>query len=45
MKKVLTISIAAYNVEKFIEKTLNSLIIENLDKLEIIVVNDGSKVS
>ena len=43
MKKVLTISIAAYNVEKFIEKTLNSLIIENLDKLEIIVVNDGSK--
>lgn len=31
MKKILTISIAAYNVEKFIDKTLQSLIIENMD--------------
>lgn len=43
MEKILTISIAAYNVENFIEKTLNSLIIKEIEKLEIIVVNDGSK--
>ena len=41
--KILTISIAAYNVEKFIEQTLNSLIKEAdiLEKLEIFVVDDG----
>ncbi len=43
MKKILTISIAAYNVEKFLEKTLNSLLIDNKDYLEVIIVNDGSK--
>ena len=43
MKKVLTISIAAYNVEKFIDKTLDSLIIENMDLLEVLIINDGSK--
>ncbi len=43
MKKNLTISIAAYNVEKYLEKTLDSLIIDNLDKLEVLIVNDGSK--
>ena len=41
--KILTISIAAYNVEKFINQTLDSLIDERImDDLEIIVVNDGS---
>lgn len=43
MKKNLTISIAAYNVENFLEKTLDSLIIKNMDKLEVLIVNDGSK--
>lgn len=43
MKKILTISIAAYNVEKYIEETLNSLICQDIDKLEIFVVDDGSK--
>lgn len=43
MKKNLTISIAAYNVENYLEKTLDSLIIDNLDKLEVLIVNDGSK--
>lgn len=42
-KKILTISIAAYNVEKYLEKTLKSLVIENMDKLEVLIVNDGSK--
>lgn len=43
MEKILTISIAAYNVENFIEKTLNSLLIKEIEKLEILVINDGSK--
>ncbi len=44
MKKILSISIAAYNVENFIEKTLSSFIADEstMDKLEVIVVNDGS---
>ena len=43
MDKILTISIAAYNVEKFLFETLSSLKCKNLDKLEVIIVNDGSK--
>lgn len=48
-QKILTISIAAYNVERFISNTLDSLVslsdesLEMLKRLEIIVVNDGSK--
>ena len=43
MEKVLTISIAAYNVQDFIEHTLDSLNIGKSSDLEVIVVNDGSK--
>ena len=44
MQKVLTISVAAYNVEKFIEKALNSLMFEGFEeKLEVFVVDDGGK--
>ena len=43
MEKVLTISIAAYNVENYIEKTLNSLICDEMDSLEVLVIIDGSK--
>lgn len=44
MKKILTVSVAAYNVEKYIEKTLNSIMLSGaLDDIEVIVVNDGSK--
>ena len=40
--KTLTISIAAYNMEKYIEDALNSLIDERvIDDLEIFVVDDG----
>lgn len=42
MKKNLTISIAAYNIEKYIERALDSLIIKSIDKLEVLIVNDGS---
>ncbi len=43
MDKILTISIAAYNVEKFLEQCLDSLLIPNMEKLEILIENDGSK--
>lgn len=42
MKKNLTISIAAYNVEDYLSNTLESLIVDNIDKLEVLIVNDGS---
>lgn len=47
MEKLLTISIAAYNVEKFLKKTLSSMILrdEYMSLLEIIIVSDGSKDS
>lgn len=42
-EKILSISIAAYNVEKYIYNTLSSCVIESiLDDIEVIVVNDGS---
>ena len=40
MKKTLTVSIAAYNVEKFIESTLYSLLVDDIDDLEILVQDD-----
>lgn len=43
MNKILTISIAAYNVEKYIESVLDSLIVPSImDKLEVLIINDGS---
>ena len=43
MNKILTISIAAYNVEKFLNQVLDSLIEEQvLDDLEVLVISDGS---
>lgn len=44
MKKILSIIIPAYNVEKYIEQCLASLEVpEILDLIEVIIVNDGSK--
>lgn len=43
MSKLLTISIAAYNVEKTIEECLDSFLpCKHLNDLEILVINDGS---
>lgn len=42
MEKLITISIAAYNKEKYLDRCVQSLIIPSLDKVEIIIVNDGS---
>ena len=39
---LLSIIIPSYNVERFIERTLELLILQNLDECEVIVVNDGS---
>ena len=42
-EKVLSVSVAAYNVENFIRNTLDSCVIDTiLDDIEVIVVNDGS---
>lgn len=44
MDKILSFVIPSYNVEKYLEKCLNSFLSHDvLDKLEVIVVNDGSK--
>lgn len=43
MKKLLTVSIAAYNVEKYIKECLNSFIDKSfMDDIEVLVINDGS---
>ena len=43
MKKVLSVIIPVYNMEKYIRQCLESLMIkEVLDKIEILVVLDGS---
>lgn len=43
MEKVLSIIIPTYNMEKYIGKCLESLIVDNMDLLEVLVINDGSK--
>ena len=43
MDKVLTIIIPTYNMEKYLRYCLNSLIVPNMDKVEVLVINDGSK--
>lgn len=44
MSKILTISIAAYNVEEYITETLDSLVNSKyIDDLEIFVVDDGGQ--
>lgn len=46
MEKILTISIAGYNVEKYIRETLDSICVDDImDNLEIFVVDDGGKDS
>ena len=42
MPKV-SVIVPVYNVEKYIEKCLNTLVNQTIDDIEIIIVNDGSK--
>ena len=43
--KILTVIVPSYNMEKYLPKCLGSLIVapELMEKLEVLVVNDGSK--
>lgn len=45
MDKILTIIIPTYNMEKYLRHCLDSLIVPNMEKMEVLVVNDGSKDS
>lgn len=38
----ISIIVPVYNVEKYVEKCINSLLNQTLDDIEIIIVNDGS---
>ena len=42
MKIKVSVIVPVYNVEKFIDKCLDSLVNQTLKEIEIIVVNDGS---
>ncbi len=43
MNKILTVLIPTFNMEKYLDLCLSSLLIEkNLERLDIIVINDGS---
>lgn len=48
MNKILTVVIPTYNMEKYLRRCLDSLIIDDkelFDSLEVLVINDGSKDS
>ena len=46
MEKILSIVIPSYNVEKYIDKCVRSMLVDSiLDDIEILIVNDGSKDS
>ncbi len=44
MSKILSICIPSYNMEDYLQRCVDSMIVDEvLDRLEIIIVNDGSK--
>ena len=42
MNKKISIVVPTYNVEKYIRKCLDSLVIQNYDNYDVLVINDGS---
>lgn len=45
MDKTLTIIIPTYNMERYLRHCLDSLVVPNMDEVEVLVINDGSKDS
>jgi len=43
MEKQITIIIPTYNMERYIGKCIESLLIPELNEVEVLVVNDGSR--
>ena len=44
MNKVLSVSVASYNVEKFIKQNMDSFLgTEVSSKIEVLIIDDGSK--
>ena len=46
MDKIITIAVPTYNMEEYLERCLESLLIEDyslLMNIEVLVINDGSK--
>ena len=43
MMKRLSVVVPVYNVEKYLDKCLDSLVNQEIDDYEVIVVNDGTK--
>ena len=45
MEKILTVIVPTYNMEKYLDRCLSSLIVsdKHMDMLEVLVVNDGSR--
>ena len=46
MSKILTLVIPTYNMERYLDQCLTSLIVENLElrsQIEVLIINDGSK--
>ena len=42
MEKIITICVCAYNVEAFLSRALDSCLIEEREKLEVLIMDDGS---
>lgn len=45
MKELVSVVVPVYNVEKFLDRCVESIVEQTYDNLEIILVNDGSKDS
>ena len=41
--KLISVIVAAYNIEAYLPRCLDSLLMQSYQELEIIVVDDGSK--
>ncbi|VEH38454.1 Chondroitin polymerase [Fusobacterium varium] len=40
---MLSVVVPAYNIEKYIERCINSILNQKLKNIEIIIIDDGSK--